>query len=140
MSLLGFPAKYRFLVENKTGATLNANTVKVFGHRDKVGSDGLQTFEVSPATLYDNGSTIANNTFLVGATIDNTTYKWQSGDFVFEVDTSGLTPSGDVILYVQRSKDGGTTWEDNASTSGWLTALNFTAAGIKRRGFAWGGE
>lgn len=140
MSAIGLPATYRFLVENKTGATLAPNSVKVLAKRDKFDSSGVPVYEASQATLLDNGSTIANNTFLAGATVDNTTDKYLSGDFLFVVDTTGLTPSGDVVLYVQRSTDGGTTWGDNATTATQLTILNFTAAGIKRRGFSWGGE
>lgn len=139
MSAIGLPAHYRFLVENKTGQTLAANAVKVYAKRDKFDSNGAIVFEASQATLFDNGSTIANNTFANGSTVDNTTDKYLSGDFLFEV-TAPASSNGNVNLYVQRSTDGGTTWGDNAPTATVLSVLNFTTSGTKKRGFSWGGE
>lgn len=139
MSAIGLPAHYRFLVENKTGQTLAANAVKVYAKRDKFDSNGAISFEASEATLFDNGATIANNAFSAGSTVDNTTNKYLSGDFIYVV-TAPASASGDVNLYVQRSTDGGTRWGDNATTATHLTTLNFTASGTKQRGFSWGGE
>lgn len=133
MSELG--ATYRFAVENKTGQTLAANSVKVYGKRWKFATDGTLTLEVSEATLMDNGSTIANATFAAGSSVDNTTDKYLGGEFIFSV-TVPTSSNGDVVLYIQRSTDGGTRWPDNANYARRVSILNFTAAGTKSRNFS----
>lgn len=133
MSQLGHA--YRFVVENKTGQTLAANAVKVYGRRWKFATDGALTLEAGEATLMDNGSTIGTGAFASGTTVDNSTDKYLGGDFIFSV-TAPASSNGDVVLYLQRSTDGGTRWPDDANYAKRVQILNFTTSGTKSRNFS----
>lgn len=130
MSRLG--ATYRFAIENKTGQTLAANAVTIKPRRWKYSTDGSITDEASGvADVLAQGATVANAAFAVGTTQDNTTNKYIGGFFEITV-IAPASSSGDVIIYIQRSVDGGTTWPDNALGS-FADGINFTAAGTKRK-------
>lgn len=125
---------YRFKVLNDTGQTIVANAVKVYGRRWKYGSDGSITFEGSEGTLLDNGSTIADNAYSAGTTQDNSSNKYIGGDFIFEV-TAPASSNGDVTLYLEKSTDGGTDFDDDGLGMA-VARLNFTTSGTKRRHFS----
>ena len=134
--MIGLPHAYRFTVYNASGVTISTGAAVVYARRRKIsGTDGQLVYEASEATLYSNGAGIATATFAVGATVSNATDKYLSGDFVFQVTTTG-SPNGDVFLYFERATDGGTTrWPDNG-LSAILVKLSFTSAGTKRIDFS----
>lgn len=133
---IGLPRNYRFKVQNRTGQTITQdNGVTVKARRVKLDSSGALSFEGSEATVLDNGTTdISNNAYLAGTAQDNSTDKWLGGDFEFTV-TAPASSNGDVLLFFERSTDGGTDFDDDGLGK-LITSLNFTTSGTKRRSFS----
>lgn len=129
MSALGLT--YRVVIQNTTGQTISANNVTVKQRAWKFGTDGSITFEGSAQTIYSNGSTQATATYVNGTTQDNSTNKWIGATLEFTV-TAPASSNGDVVLWLDRSVDGGTTWSDNGLGQV-IGILNFTTSGTKRR-------
>lgn len=126
------PKTYRFVAKNETGQNLVAAKVVVKAVRKKFDSTGALTFD-GETTEYSNSGTIANNSFGIGANRDNSTDKWLAADCVATVDAPASSV-GNVILFLQHSTDGGTTWPDD-SLGRQVCVINFTTAAIKRRSF-----
>lgn len=134
--MIGLPHAYRFTVYNSTGVTISASAALVYARRRKISStDGQLVFEGSETSVYTNGSGIATATYSTGATISNATDKYLSGEFVFEVTTTG-SPAGDVLLYFERATDGGSTHWPDSGLGAVVVKLNFSAAGTKRIDFS----
>jgi len=116
--------------------TLAAGAAKVYARRRRIASaDGQLFFEAAEAAVYSNAATVATAVSDVGATISNATDKYLSGDFVFEVTTTG-TPAGDAFLYLHRATDGGAAHWPDTTLGAVMVKLNFTAAGTKRIDFS----
>jgi hypothetical protein len=119
---------YRFTVYNSTGATVATATVKAI--RKKFDTSGALSFEGSEGTVA-SVSALGTGSYSSGSTVDNSSDKYVGGDFEFEVVISAGSPSGDVLVYYQRSTDGGTSYD----TDGYgdvVGVLNFTGTGTKR--------
>lgn len=122
---------YRFTIYNATGQTLAANAVTIKPRRWKYGTDGSITDEASGvADTLAQTATLANATYKTGTTQDNLTNKYIGGFFEITI-TAPASSAGDVIIYCERSVDGGTTWPDNGRGE-WVATINFTAAATKR--------
>jgi hypothetical protein len=63
--------------------------------------------------------------------IDNSTSKWVGATIEFTV-IAPASSNGDVVLYIDRSLDDGTTFPDNGLGQV-IAVLNFTTSGTKRR-------
>lgn len=125
---------YRFTIQNTTGQTLAANAVTIKPRRWKYGTDGSLTNEASGvADVLAQTATLVNGGFKTGTTQDNLTDKYIGGFFEFTA-TAPATSLGNVLVYCERSVDGGTTWEDSGLGER-VETLNFTAAGTKRATF-----
>lgn len=122
---------YRFTIQNKTGQTLAANACTLLPRRYKLGTDGSLTIETSgTGGILQQTSTVANLVYHSGTTQDNTTNKYIGGFFEFTV-TAPASSSGSVVLTIEYSVDGGTTWPD-AGLGEWVATIPFTTAGTKR--------
>lgn len=121
---------YRFVAYNACSQALAANAITIKPRRWKFGTDGLLTDEASgTADMLGQTGTLANVTYKLGATQDNTTNKYIGGFFEISV-TAPASANGDISIYCERSIDGGTTWPDNGLGE-WVKTFNFTAAGTK---------
>lgn len=134
--MIGLPESYRFRIYNSTGVTLAAASAKVYARRRKIsGMDGSLQYESAEASVYSNAGTVATATYDTGATVSNATDKYLSGDFVFEVTTTG-SPAGDCFCYLERSTDTGSTHWPDAGLGAVVVKLNFTVAATKRIDFS----
>lgn len=120
-------ATYRVSAVNNQGASVTVTT-KV--KRRKFASDGSLTIESSEATLQSSVSVGAAGSS-ASSTVDNTTDKYLFAEFEFTVVA---TSTGLVVLKLQRSVDGGTTWPD-AGQGQTIGSINFTASGTRRETF-----
>jgi hypothetical protein len=74
---------------------------------------------------------LTNVTYLNSAAIDNSVTKLIGATIEFTV-SAPASANGDVILYIERSLDDGTTFPDNGLGQV-VAVLNFTTSGTKRR-------
>lgn len=117
MSILG--PTYRFSVENRTGQTIStANGIVVKYKNWKFNSDGSIVFDTNftPAIVLNflpvgNSSSLSNLGFLYSNYIDNFSPKHIGSTIEFTV-VAPASSNGNVILYLERSVDGGATWTD----------------------------
>ncbi len=136
MSILG--PTYRFVVENRTGQTISAANGIIVRHKGwKFFTDGSIVFNsnFTPAIVLStlpvsNTSTLTNLSFLYSDLIDNISPKLIGTTIEFAV-TAPASSNGNVILYLERSIDGGSTWPDSGLGQP-IGFLNFTTSGTKR--------
>jgi len=128
---------YRFRAKNNTGVTIPAGKITIKARRWKFASNSNDKVDESSETsVYSNGNSIADGNSEAGSTIDNSSDKWLGGDFMVEVDATGLSsPDGDVTIYYEVSTDGGTKWPD-ADKGHLACAINVTSAAVYRRAFS----
>lgn len=124
---------YRFRVGNTTGETLAIGAVTIKGIRNKFNSQATISYESSEADLYSNSGTIADAAFEPGDTIDNSSDLYLGGHFELTATVPG-TPTGNVTVYIERSTDGGTTW-DTAGLGDIAEVINFTSATTQVKSF-----
>ena len=135
MSALG--PDYRFVVFNGTGQTIASGGVLIryrgwkYSNDASVAFDGSTTIALQLGTTPASPTTLTNSTYLVSAAIDNNVAKLIGATIEFTV-TAPASASGDVILYIERSLDDGTTFPDNGLGQV-VSVLNFTTSGTKRR-------
>lgn len=125
---------YRFTGYNATGQVLAIGAIAVDPRRWKYASDGSITDEASgTADAVAQAGTLANGAYVNGTTQDNTpgAAKWIGGQFELTV-TAPASSAGDVVVYCERSVDGGTTWPD-AGQGEWLWTFTFSGAATKRK-------
>jgi hypothetical protein len=121
---------YRFVVYNGTGQTLGSNPISIKARRWNFSSSGVQTWEGSEATVDSTiGNGLTNATYSAGTAVDNSTTAYLGGTFRFSV-TAPTSANGQVIIYLQNSSDGGTTWPDNGFGRV-IKVFNFTTSGIQ---------
>jgi hypothetical protein len=131
MSMLGqLQTTYRWQVLNSTGQTLATSAVVVKFKPGKYLPTGALSLAAVATEYTNSGSTITNGSYGTGGTIDNSANLYLGGMVEFTV-TAPASSNGDVILYLQRSVDGGTTWEDSGLGIP-VAVLNFTTSGTKR--------
>ncbi len=136
MSILG--PTYRFVVENRTGQTISAANGIIVRHKGwKFFTDGSIVFNsnFTPAIVLStlpvsNTSTLTNLSFLYSDLIDNISPKLIGTTIEFTV-TAPASSNGNVILYLERSIDGGSTWPDTGLGQP-IGFINFTTSGTKR--------
>lgn len=95
---------YRYQVYNGTGVSV---TCTVKHRRWKFGTDGSITdaAEATPINAVSVGTLAYSNS----ATIDNSSDKYM-GAAITVTFAPGASATGTVMLFLQRSTDGGTTW------------------------------
>ena len=127
--MLILPKNYRFKVLNALGQTISAGNITVKCIRFNIDSTGAVVYEGSEATVLSNAGTLATATYLAGTAQDNSTTKWLGGDFTFKV-VAPASSSGPVTLFLERSSDGGTTFDDDGLGIP-VARLDFTTSGTK---------
>lgn len=132
--MLGLPHTYRFKVFNGLGQTITTGNVTVLARRHKLDAIGALSFEGSETSVLSNGSGLTNGSYLAGTTQDNSSNKYMGGDFEFSV-TAPASSNGDVVLYFERSTDGGTDF-DTDGLGDVVASLNFTTSGTKKKTFS----
>lgn len=95
---------FRYHVYNGTGVTV---TVTITEKRWKFASDGSLTFSTEQTPISASG--IATTAYGNSSTIDNSSDKYLGAHLTVLLDIASSS-SGSVIVYLQRSTDGGTDW------------------------------
>lgn len=121
MSQIGLPETYRFAVFNQTGIAISNAPIGMptcSGRRVRFDSNGTLSYEAAVFTFFStNQASIGANSYVAGSTLSNTASAWLGGDFNFSAFASG-NASGNLVLYLEMSPDGGTTWPSPASANG----------------------
>ena len=136
MSILG--PTYRFAVENRTGQTISTAGGVVLRIRPwKISSAGEIFFDSSFSTILNlsfvplgGATSVGNLGYLYSNIIDNLANAYIGAEVELTV-TAPASSNGNVILYLERSVDGGATWTD-AGLGQILGDILFTTAGTKR--------
>lgn len=121
MSQIGLPETFRFCIFNQTGIALSNGgstpTPTVGGRRVRFDSTGTLSYESAEFRFFSNPASIGANSYVVGSTWSNTASAWLGGEFELSCFASGGA-SGNVVLYLETSVDGGATWPSPASANG----------------------
>ncbi len=121
MSLIGLPESYRFSIFNSTGVSISNAPVgmpTVSGRRVRFDSTGTLSYEAASFVFFStNQASIGANSYVTGSTLSNTASAWLGGEFLLSGFASG-NASGNIVLYLEASPDGGTTWPSPASANG----------------------
>ena len=126
---------YRFVAQNNTGVALAAtDSITITAIRKSFSSTGFG-FETAQSTELSGGASLPSASFLVGATIDNSTTGWEFGDFTVSATITTATPTGTVNFWYQTSSDGGATWANNGLGVP-VASLGFTATGTQTTNFS----
>lgn len=129
--MLVLPPNYRFTVKNETGQTLANNSCRVDAKRYNFNSTGALNYESSETNVYLNSGTISNGAYNSGSSVDNTSDKYIGGIFEITV-TAPASANGNVILYLDRSTDAGSSYDDNG-LGDIVAVFNFTASGTQKK-------
>jgi hypothetical protein len=132
--MIVLPRYYRFRAFNNTGVTISAGNLKVYGRRFKFDTTGQLSYESPESTVWTTSGTITTGSYDQSAVQDNNSTGWLGGAFVLEVTMTG-SPSGNVVLFFERSTDG-TTRIDSQGVSDVVAVLNFTSATTKYKSFS----
>lgn len=136
MSMLG--PYFRFVIENRTGQTFTVQSaIKVRFKPWKFDSNGQVVWNnsfitaISSGIIPSSGNANVNNLGFLGSyTYENIVDKWVGATIEIDI-TAPVSSNGDVILYLDRSVDGGIFFSDNGLSQN-LGSLNFTASGTKK--------
>lgn len=136
MSMLG--PSFRFVIENRTGQTFTIQSaIKVRFRPWKFDSNGQVLWNNSFIMGISSGvlpsaanANLTNLSFLGSYTFDNIVDKWVGATIEMDI-TAPASSNGDVILYLDRSVDGGFQYSDNG-LSQIIGSLNFTSSGTKK--------
>ena len=127
------PETYRFQIFNESGETIAIAGATIKGLRYNYNSQAVIQYEAAEAALYSNAGGINDAAYDESAAIDNSSDLFIGGHFELTV-TTPATPDGNVSCFLQRSTDGGTTWDDDGL--GELVAvINFAAAATLVKSF-----
>ena len=127
------PKTYRFQIMNETGQTLADGAVTIKAVRYKFTSGGAVSYEGSEGTAFSTAGTTADDAYLNGTTQDNSANLYVGGHFELTV-TAPASAAGNVTCFLQRSMDGGTTF-DGDGLGEIVAAINFTTSGTKVKTF-----
>ncbi len=110
---------WRIVMYNRSGGAIPANKVTVTLTPYTIVA-GAQSFgsNVTVVAASDGSafaSTIADKSYTVSATVDNSSNGFLGGSMLIQVDLALATPAvgGWLIFYLQNSTDAGTTWPAN---------------------------
>lgn len=90
----------------------------VSGRRVRFDSSGSLAYESASFVFFStNQASIANGSYVTGSTLSNTLSAWLALDGLLSCFASG-NASGNIVLYLEESPDGGTTWPTPVSANG----------------------
>jgi len=106
---MALPADYRLVAVNSTGVQIDASLITV--DIKPFSGDGSGGVSHGSEQTGSNSSSIAAGASQVLLTVNNSTAIGLNGNVNANLSTNGSTPSGDVDVFIERSTDGGTSWE-----------------------------
>jgi hypothetical protein len=106
---MALPADYRFAVVNSTGVQIDASLITV--DIKPFSGDGSGGVSHGSEQTGSNSSSISAGSSQVLLTVNGSTAIGLNGNVNANLSTNGSTPSGDVKVFIERSTDGGTSWE-----------------------------
>lgn len=130
---MSLPLDYRFQVKNDTTETIADGVTTIKVRRFKFDSAGARVFEVLEGTVFSTAGAITNGSFLDGAAQDNSVDLYDGLHAEVTTTVPG-TPDGNLTVFLQRSTDGGVTFDDDGLGERVCT-INFTAATTKVKSF-----
>ncbi len=111
---------WRVLVYNRAGVAIPANKITVTLTPFTISATGVQTFGANVAAVAASDGSgasggIASGAYGAGVTVDNSSNGYLGGSLLIKIDLSTVVPSVDgwLVVYLQNSTDGGTTWPPN---------------------------
>jgi hypothetical protein len=106
---MALPADYRLVAVNSTGVQIDSGLVTVdIKPFSGNGSGGVSHGSEQTGS---NSSSISVGSSQVLLTVNGSTSIGLNGNVNAELSTNGGTPSGDLKVFIERSTDGGTSWE-----------------------------
>jgi hypothetical protein len=119
---MALPADYRIVAVNSTGVSIDAGLlVADIKPYSGDGSGGLSHGAEQSAS---NGSSVSGGSSVTLVSVSGSTAVGLNGNVNGNLSTNGSTPSGDVEWYIERSTDGGSTYERDPTP---IAVLNFTS-------------
>jgi hypothetical protein len=108
------PDNFRFVVENRLGVTIDANKIVIKYRGKYYDSAGKLNFESESSDVLSQSSTISDDAYFTGSTIDNgnKTNPIVAADVHVNVDLSGNTgtPNGWLAVHLQRATADTPVW------------------------------
>jgi hypothetical protein len=115
---MALPADYRIVAVNSTGVSIDAGLlVADIKPYSGDGSGGLSHGVEQSAS---NGSSVSAGSSVTLVSVSGSTAVGLNGNVNGNLSTIGSTPSGDVEWYIERSTDGGSTYERDPTPIGLL--------------------
>jgi hypothetical protein len=106
---MALPADYRLVAVNSTGVQIDASLITV--DIKPFSGDGSGGVSHGAEQSGSNSSSIPVGSSQVLLTVNGSTNIGLNGNVNANLSTNGSTPSGDVDVFIERSTDGGTSWE-----------------------------
>jgi len=106
---MALPADYRLVAVNSTGVSIDASLITV--DIKPFSGDGSGGVSHGAEQTASNSSSISAGSSQVILTVSGSTAIGLNGNVNANLSTNGSTPSGDVDVFIERSTDGGTSWE-----------------------------
>jgi hypothetical protein len=106
---MALPADYRFVAVNSTGVQIDASLITV--DIKPFSGDGSGGVSHGTEQTASNSSSISAGSSQVILTVNGSTAIGLNGNVNAALSTNASTPSGDVDVFIERSTDGGTSWE-----------------------------
>jgi len=108
---MALPADYRLVAVNRTGVQIDSGLVTV--DIKPFSGDGSGGVSHGSEQTGSNSSSIAAGSSQTILTVNSSTAIGLNGNLNASLSTNGSTPSGDVEVFIERSTDGGTSWEQD---------------------------
>jgi len=106
---MALPADYRFVAVNSTGVQIDSGLVTV--DIKPFSGDGSGGVSHGAEQTGSNSSSISAGSSQVLLTVNGSKAIGLNGNVNAALSTNGSTPNGDVDVFIERSTDGGTSWE-----------------------------
>jgi len=106
---MALPADYRLVAVNSTGVSIDASLITV--DIKPFSGDGSGGVSHGAEQTASNSSSISAGSSQVILTVNGSTAIGLNGNVNALLSTNGSTPSGDVDVFIERSTDGGTSYE-----------------------------
>jgi len=106
---MALPADYRLVAVNSTGVQIDASLITV--DIKPFSGDGSGGVSHGSEQTGSNSSSISAGSSQVLLTVNGSTSIGLNGNVNAALSTNGATPDGDVNVFIERSTDGGTSWE-----------------------------
>jgi len=106
---MALPADYRLVVKNNTGVSIDSGLIEA--DIKPFSGDGSGGVSHGTEQTGSNSSSISAGSSQVLLTVNSSTSIGLNGNVNANLSTNGSAPSGDVDVFIERSTDGGTSWE-----------------------------